>query len=202
MSLEALLAGKTHLRTTVYVLVVRRFYPNLRRSFSPSLKARLIDCNSRTFEVFGGARTDLAAVAGHPDVVPVVVVELPAGRLHQGLERSGTEIDDQPQSSVPQGQVDVVGRPSRVEQQAVPLQGAEGQRDLIHAALNRGLGKVVAEELAAPEGGRRLLLACEETGNISVSVSLLHGGNSDFHHFTDAQWTQIIGWNNNENNSS
>lgn len=111
-------------------------------------------------------RTHLAAVARHPDVVPVVVVELPAGRLHQGLERTGAQIDDQPQSSVPQGQVDVVSRPPRVQQQAVPLQGEEGQRDLVHAALNGRLGQVVAEELVAFEGGHRLLLACEERGNV------------------------------------
>lgn len=128
-----------------------------------------------TVEVFADrTHTHLPAIARHPDIVPVVVVELPAGRLHQGLERTGTEIDDQPQSPVPQGQVDVVSRPSRVEQQAVPLQGAEGQRDLVHAALNRGLGQVVAEELVAFERGNRLLLACEERGNISVIVNLLH----------------------------
>lgn len=40
-----------------------------------------------------------------------------------------------------------------MKQQAVPLQGAEGQRDLIHAALNGSLGQVVAEELIAFEGG-------------------------------------------------
>lgn len=141
------------------------------------LKARLIVSNSRIFKVFGDRtwrHTHLPAIARHPDIVPVVVVEVPAGRLHQGLERTGTEIDDQPQSPVPQGQVDVVSRPPRVEEQAVPLQGAEGQRDLVHAALNRGLGQVEAEELVAFERGNRLLLACEERGSISVIVNLLH----------------------------
>lgn len=120
--------------------------------------------NSRCFWGFFFERepaTHLAAVARHPHVVPVVVVELPAGGLHQGLERTRAQVDDQPQSSVAQRQVDVVGRPPRVEQQAVPLQGAEGQRDLVHAALDGRLRQVVAEELVAFEGGHRLLLACE-----------------------------------------
>lgn len=98
--------------------------------------------------------------------MPVIVVELPAGRLHEGLKSTGAQIDDQPQSSVPQGQVDVVSRPPRVKQQAVSLQGAEGQRDLVHAALDGRLGEVVAEELVAFEGGHRLLLACEERGDV------------------------------------
>lgn len=97
--------------------------------------------------------THLAVVACHPDIVPVIVIELPTGRLHQGLERTRAQIDDQPQGSVAQGQVDVVSRPPRVKQQAVPLQGAEGQRELVHAALNGRLGQVVAEELVAFEGG-------------------------------------------------
>lgn len=97
--------------------------------------------------------THLAAVARHANVMPDVVIELPTGRFHQGLERARAQVDDEPQGSVPQGQVDVVGRPPRVEQQAVPLQGAEGQRNLVHAALNGGLGEVVAEELIPFKGG-------------------------------------------------
>lgn len=45
-----------------------------------------------------------------------------------------------------------------MKQQAVPLQGPEGHRDLVQTALNGSLGKVVAEELIAFEGGYRLLL--------------------------------------------
>ncbi len=97
--------------------------------------------------------THLAEVAGHSHIVPHVVIELPTGRFHQGLESTGAEVDDEPQSSVPQGQVDIVSRPPCMKQQAVPLQGAEGQRDLIQAALNGSLGQVVAEELIAFEGG-------------------------------------------------
>lgn len=85
--------------------------------------------------------------------MPDVVVELPAGGFHQSFEGSGAQVDDQPQGSVPQGQVDVVGGPPRVEQQAVPLQRAEGQRDLIQIALDGGLGQVEAEELIASKGG-------------------------------------------------
>lgn len=81
-------------------------------------------------------RPHLSQVARDSDIVPHVVVELPAGRFHQGLEGPGAQIDDQPQSSVPQGEVDVIGRLPRVQQQAVPLQRAEGQRDLVQAALD------------------------------------------------------------------
>jgi len=92
------------------------------------------------------------------DVVPGVVVELPVGGFHEGLEGPGAQVDDQPQGPVPQGQVDVVGRAARVQQQAVPLQRAEGHGDLVQTALNGSLGQVVAEELVASEGGDRLLL--------------------------------------------
>lgn len=85
--------------------------------------------------------------------MPNVVVELAAGGFHQSFEGSGAQVDDQPQSAVPQGQVDVVGGPARVQQQAVPLQRAEGQRDLIQTALDGSLGQVVAEELIASKGG-------------------------------------------------
>lgn len=110
--------------------------------------------------------THLAEVAGHSNIVPGVVVELPTGRLHQGLEGTGAQVDDQPQSSVPQGQVNIVSWPPRVKQQAVPLHGAEGQRDLIQTALNGSLGQVVAEELIAFEGGHWLLLPWEGRRNI------------------------------------
>lgn len=100
-----------------------------------------------------GCTTHLAAVACHSNIVPDVIIELPTGRFHQGFESARAQVDDQPQSSIPQGQVDIVSRPPCVKQQAVPLQGAEGQRDLIHTALNGSLGQVVAEELIAFEGG-------------------------------------------------
>lgn len=97
--------------------------------------------------------THLAAVACHSDIVPDVIIELPAGWFYEGFKSTRAQVDDQPQSSIPQGQVDIVSRPPCVKQQAVPLQGAEGQRDLIHIALNGSLGQVVAEELIAFEGG-------------------------------------------------
>lgn len=97
--------------------------------------------------------THLAVVACHSNIVPDVVIELPTGRFHQCLESTRAQVDDQPQGSIPQGQVDIVSRPPRVKQQAVPLLGAEGERDLIQTALNGSLGEVVAEELIAFEGG-------------------------------------------------
>lgn len=103
--------------------------------------------------------TDLAEVAGHSDIMPDVVIELSAGWFHKGLEGTGAQVDDQPQSSIPQRQVDVISRFPRMKQQAVPLQRAEGQRDLIQAALDGGLRKVVAEVLVAFKGGHRLPLA-------------------------------------------
>lgn len=87
------------------------------------------------------------------NIMPDIVVEISFGGLHQGLEGTRAQVDDQPQSPVPQGQVDVVSGPPGVEQQAVPLQGAEGQRDLIQTALDGSQGQVVAEELIAFEGG-------------------------------------------------
>lgn len=90
--------------------------------------------------------------------MPDIVIELPTGRLHQGLESARAQVDDQPESSIPQGQVDIVSWPPCVKQQAVPLQRTEGQRYLIQTALNGSLGQVVAEELIAFEGGHWLLL--------------------------------------------
>lgn len=97
--------------------------------------------------------THLAEVACHSNLMPDIVIKLPTGRFHQGLERTRAQVDDQPQSSIPQGQVDIVSRLPCVKQQAVPLQGTERQRDLIQTALNGCLGQVVAEELIAFEGG-------------------------------------------------
>lgn len=85
--------------------------------------------------------------------MPRVVIELPTGRLHQGLESTRAQVDDQPESTIPQGQVDIVSRFPCVKQQAVPLQCTEGQCDLIQTALNGCLGQVVAEELIAFKGG-------------------------------------------------
>lgn len=89
----------------------------------------------------------LAEVACHTDIMPDVVIELATGGLHQGLEGTGAQVDDQPHSSVPQGQVDIVSWLPRVKQQAIPLQRTEGQRDLIQTALDGRLRQVVAEEL-------------------------------------------------------
>lgn len=59
--------------------------------------------------------THLAAVSCDADVVPHVVVEPATRGLHQGLEGARAQVDDQPEGSVPQRQVDVVGRAARVQ---------------------------------------------------------------------------------------
>lgn len=97
--------------------------------------------------------TYLTEVACHSNIMPGIVIELPSRRLHKSLESPRAQVDDEPESAVPQGQVDIVSRLPRVEQQAVPLQSTEGQRDLVQTALNGRLGQVVAEELIAFEGG-------------------------------------------------
>lgn len=38
-----------------------------------------------------------------------------------------------------------------MEHEAIPLQGSEGQRDLVRAALDGGHGQVIAEKLVAFE---------------------------------------------------
>ena len=115
--------------------------------------------------------TYLAQVPRDPHVVPAVVVEVAGGGLHEGLEGPGAQVDHQPQGPVPQGQVDVVGRAARVQQQPVALPRAEGQRDLVQAALDGRLRQVVAEELVAPEGGHRLSLAWEDPGRGETHIS-------------------------------
>lgn len=47
--------------------------------------------------------THLAAVARDSNIMPDTVIKLPTGWLHQGLKSAGAQVDDQPQSSVPQG---------------------------------------------------------------------------------------------------
>lgn len=90
--------------------------------------------------------------------MPDIVIKFSAVRLHQGFKSTRAQVNDQPQSAIPQGQIDVVSWLSCVKQQAIPLQGPEGQRDFIQTALNGGLRKVVAEELIAFEGGHRFFL--------------------------------------------
>lgn len=46
--------------------------------------------------------THLPEVARHSEIMPDVVVELPFGGFHQGLKGAGAQVDDQPQSAVPQ----------------------------------------------------------------------------------------------------
>ena len=102
----------------------------------------------------------LAQVAGDAHVMPGVVVELAVDGLHQGLECPRAQVDDQPNGAALQGKVDVVGRLAGVQHEAVALQRAEGQRDLVSAALDGRQRQVIAEELVALEGGYRLLLTC------------------------------------------
>ena len=99
----------------------------------------------------------LPQVARDPDVMPGVVVELAVDRLHQRLEGAGAQVDDQPDGAALQGQVDVVGRLPRVQHEAVALERAEGESDLVRAALDGRQGQVVAEELVPFEGGHVLL---------------------------------------------
>lgn len=84
--------------------------------------------------------------------MPSVVVELAVDGLDQGLEGARAQVDDQPHGAALERQVDVVGRLARVEHEAVALQRAEGERDLVGAALDRRQRQVVAEELVALEG--------------------------------------------------
>ena len=99
----------------------------------------------------------LSQIARHFDIVPRVVVELPVDGLHDGLEGPGAQVDDEGHGAILQRQVDVVCRLARVEQKAVALPRLEGQSDLVAAALDGVLGKVVAEVLGAAEGGDVLL---------------------------------------------
>lgn len=95
----------------------------------------------------------LSQVAGDLDVVPGVVVELAVDGLHQGLECPRAQVDDQPNGTALQGKVDVVSRFAGVQHEAVALQRAEGERDLVSAALDGRQRQVIAEELVALEGG-------------------------------------------------
>lgn len=85
--------------------------------------------------------------------MPGIVVELAVRWLHQSLEGTGAQVDDQAHGPTFQRQVDVVGRFAGVEQEAVSLQCSEGQGDFICAALDGLLGQVVAEELITLERG-------------------------------------------------
>lgn len=109
-------------------------------------------------------RSYLAQVPRHSHIVPVVVVELAVHRFHQRFEGPGSQVDDQPHRSTLQGQVDVVGRLARVQHEAVALQRAERQRDLVRAALDGVVGQVVAEKLVALEGRHRFFFPCKERG--------------------------------------
>lgn len=79
--------------------------------------------------------------------MPVVVIEFAIDWLHDGLEGSRAQVDDQGHGSVLQGQVYVVCGLARVQNEPVALPGLEGERDLITTALNGVLGQVVAEVL-------------------------------------------------------
>lgn len=50
----------------------------------------------------------LPEVAGHLDIMPRVVIELPIYRLHNSLKGSRAEVDHKGDSAVLQRQVDVV----------------------------------------------------------------------------------------------
>ena len=104
----------------------------------------------------------LSEVAGHFDIMPRVVVELPVDWLHDGFEGSRTQVDNEGDRSVLQRQVDVVSWLAGVKDKAVTLPGLEGERDLVAAALDGVLGEIVAEVLWTSEGGHVLLPGCGE----------------------------------------
>lgn len=93
----------------------------------------------------------LPQVSRDLDVMPGVVVKLAVDGFDERLEGAGAQVDDEPDGTALQRQVDIIGRFARVEHEAVPLQGSEGQRDLIRAALDGGHGQVIAEKLIAFE---------------------------------------------------
>lgn len=94
----------------------------------------------------------LPQVASDAHVMPSVVVELAVDRFNQSLESARAQVDDQPHGAALQREVDVVGRFASVQHEAVALQRAEGERDLVGAALDRCQRQVVAEEFVALEG--------------------------------------------------
>lgn len=100
----------------------------------------------------------LTQVAGDAHIVPGVVVELPIDGLHQCLESTRAQVDDQPHGAALQRQVDVVGRLASVQHEAVALQRAKGKRDLVRAALDGRQRQVIAEELVPLECGHRHFL--------------------------------------------
>lgn len=83
--------------------------------------------------------------------MPGVVVKLAVDGFDECLESARAEVDDEPDGAALQRQVDVISRLARVQHEAVALQGSEGQRDLVRAALDGGHGQVVAEKLVALE---------------------------------------------------
>lgn len=99
----------------------------------------------------------LSEVAGHFDVVPRVVVKLSVDGFHDGLEGPGPQIDDEGHGTVLQGQVDVIGRLARVQDEPVTLPRLEGQSDLVVTALDGVLREVVAEIFRAAERGHVFL---------------------------------------------
>lgn len=102
----------------------------------------------------------LPQVSRDLDVVPGVVVKLAVDGFNERLEGAGAEVDDEPDGAALQRQVHVIGRFTRVEHEAVPLQGSERQRDLIRAALDGGHGQVIAEKLIAFERRHRFFFTC------------------------------------------
>lgn len=102
----------------------------------------------------------LTQVAGDAYIVPGIVIELAIDGLHQGLKGPRAQIYDQPHCAALQRKVHVVGRLPGVQHEAVTLQGAERESDLVRAALDGGHRQVVAEELVAFEGSHRLILTC------------------------------------------
>ncbi len=112
----------------------------------------------------------LSEVACDFHIVPGVVVEFAIDRLDNGLEGSGTQVDDQRNGPIFQGQVDVVCWLARVKDKAISLPSLEGQCDLVAAALDGILRQVVAEVLGTSECGH-ILFSRYKSGKKIVRTS-------------------------------
>ncbi len=98
----------------------------------------------------------LSEVACDFHVMPSVVVEFAIDRLDNGLEGSGTQVNDQRNGPIFQGQGWRSLLTCRVKDKAISLPGLEGQCDLVAAALDGILRQVVAEVLGTSECGHVL----------------------------------------------
>lgn len=104
--------------------------------------------------------------------MPMVVIKFATDWLHNGLEGSRSQVNDQGDGAVFQSQVDIIGRLARVQDQPVTLPCLEGECDLIAATLNGVLREVIAQIFRSTESGYILIPRCkkEETETKDWSV--------------------------------